>query len=270
MEREVRTVASSRCFFPKAAFFKSTAEIAELAKDVGYEGVEFLPTWRFVWEMKRYGKLLAPKEMVAAGHRDWRIDRVMLARLDNKSDWTYQLREKADLLFPPTNVCLASLKEFQKVYRKPVSTTWYDDTKNFSPVMLELHGYKVGVDKVELITWLKENPKKHGVVVDTTKFGNWLESINLVEKRDEILKELIPYIFEVHYRCIRKDNKWGLVSSKESREIIKLLSSFGYQRRIVVEFGWPDLDISPYGLFKEDMDSFRKMHQEIVAFISSL
>lgn len=270
MGKERKIVASHRCFFPKGAFFNSTDRMAELAKEVGYEGIEFLPTWRFVYEMKRYGKLLAPEEMISSGHRDWRIDRVMLARLDNRPDWTYQFREKADLLFPPTNICLAFLKKFQKLYRKPVSTTWYDDTKNFLPVMLELHGYKVGIDEKKLFEWLKEDPQKHGVVLDITKFPKWLESIGKFNRKDEILKKLVPYIFEVHYRQIRKDNKWKLTTPKEGREIIRKLFKYGYQGKVVVEFGWPDLDNPPFGLLKEDIGRFRKLHKQIISLLREI
>jgi hypothetical protein len=270
MGKERKIIASHRCFFPKGAFFKSTDRVAELAKEVGYEGIEFLPTWRFVYEMRRYGKLLAPEEVIASGHRDWRIDRVMLARLDNKPDWAYQLKEKADLLFPPTNICLVSLKEFQKVYQKPVSTTWFGDTKNFSPVMLELHGYKVGVDEKKLFEWLKEDPQKRGIVVDITKFPKWLESIGKLDRKDEILKKLVPYIFEIHYRQIRKDNQWKLMTPKEGKEIIRQLSGYGYQGKVVVEFGWPDLDKPPFGLLSEDLEEFKELHQKTINFIRNI
>ena len=256
-------IVSYRCFFPKAAYFKSTANIAKMATDVGYGGIEFLPTWRFVWEMKRYGKLLCPDKMVSSGHRDWRIDRIYLARFDDKPDWSYQLREKADLLFPPTNVCLSALQKFQKVYKKPVSTTWFEDTKNFSPVMLELHGYKCGVDEKDLFRWLKKESKNRGVVVDTTKFTKWLEDENLTKRKDIILEKLVPHIFEVHYRQIKSDNKYKLAPAKEGRQLIEKLISYGYKGKIVIEFGWPDLDISPFGLIKEDMKSFRKIHRDL-------
>lgn len=161
---------SSRCFFPKGAYFYSTTKMAKLAEEVGYEGIEFLPTWRFVWEMNRYGELLAPKEMITSGHRDWRFDRVMEAGIKEKPWWFYQLRNKEDWLFPPSNSCLFALKKFQKKYKVPISTAWFTDTKNFSPVMLELWGPAQGVSYQGLLAWLKEDPKNHGVVVDTAKF----------------------------------------------------------------------------------------------------
>jgi hypothetical protein len=263
-------IISHRCFFPKAAFFWPTDKIARFAEEIGYDGIEFLPTWRFVWEMKKYGRLLAAKSMVASGHRDWRIDRVYLARFDKKPDWAYQFREKADLLFPPTGVCLSALKKFQRVYKKPVSTTWFDDTNNFSPAMLEVHGYKCGVGERQLFGWLKSDPKNHGLVLDTTKFPKWLESIGKDNKKDEILKRLTPFISEVHYRQIRKDNKWFLASFKEGERMLKSLIRSGYRGRVVVEFGWPDLDVRPFGLFKEDLENFKKMHYELIAFIKNI
>ena len=136
--------------------------------------------------------------------------------------------------------------------------------------MLELHGHKLGVGKVELINWLRESPGKHGVVIDTTKFGKWLESVDLVRERNEVLRELVPYIFEVHYRQIRRDDRWKIGNAKESREIIELLSKLGYQGRIVVEFGWPDLDNPPFGWLSEDLEEFKKLHQEVINFIRNI
>jgi hypothetical protein len=248
----------------------SSRDIVDLAKEVGYEGVEFLPTWRFVREIKKYGKLLANKQMVVSGHRDWRFDRVMMARLDNKPDWKYQLREKADLLFPTSGACLSALRKFQKYYEVPVSVTWFEDTKNFSPVMLELWGVDQGINQEKLLRWLKSDPKERGVVIDTAKIGKWLKSNNLLEKKERVLEDLFPHIFEVHYRQVKKKNKWKLGKIHESSEILKLLLNFGYKGRVVVEFGWPDLDNPPFGIVSENMDRFRELHKRVRNSINSI
>src|SRR3989344_970637 len=160
IERKARIVSSGRNFFPKGAFFYSTKKVAELASEVGYEGVEFLPTWRFVWEMQRYGRLLAPKEMIVSGHRDWRLDRVMDPKNAREPVWLRQIKDMADWVSPPpTSLCLTVLKKFQRIYKVPISTIWFSDTKNFSPVMLEIYNQEQGIDQEGLIKWLKQNSK---------------------------------------------------------------------------------------------------------------
>src|SRR3989344_7253372 len=124
---KLKICISARCFFPKGAFFYSTARMAEMAEAVGYQGIEFLPTWRFVWEMARYGKLLAPRAMVVSGHRDWRQDRVMEAKNTKKSLIYSQVKNKYDWVFPPlSGLCLKALQKFQKVYKVPISVTWFE------------------------------------------------------------------------------------------------------------------------------------------------
>lgn len=268
--KQIKLCISHRCFFPKGAFYYSTEKIAKLAKEVGYDGVEFLPTWRFVWEMKWYGKLLAPKEMVVSGHRDWRFDGIMDARLKNKNFWSGQIKERAFSVFPASNICLSALKQFQKAYQVPVSVAWLSDTENFSPVMLELWGTRQGIDQKELMNWLRKNPKNKGVVIDTAKFGKWLESNRLLKEKKGILNQLIPHIFEIHYRQVNQGNKWELAKLKEIKEILRYVLKQGYRGRIVVEFGWPDLDDSPFGLFREDLEVFKKLHRNIFTFIQNI
>jgi len=271
----LKIVSSGRNFFPKGAFFYSTKKIAELAKGVGYEGIEFLPTWRFVWEMTRYGRLLASPEMLASGHRDWRFDRVMEARIKSRPDWWFQVREKTDWLFPPSGICLTALQKFQKIYKVPVSVAWFADTKNFSLVMLELWSKKQGIDQKGLLKWLGEDHKNHGVVIDTAKIDSWLISNNLEDKR-KALEELLPYTFEIHYRVksnirgVRLGGKKGVgeLSDKTTENLFSLLK-MGYRGRIVVEFGWPDLEGSPFGLIGEDIQGFKNLHRRIISLVKS-
>lgn len=269
----LKICVSDRCFFPKGAYFYSTAKMAELAQEVGYEGIEFLPTWRFVWEMKRYKKLLAPNKMIASGHRDWRFDRVMEAKIKKRPWWFYQLRNKEDWLFPPSNCCLSVLKKFQEKYKVPVSTAWFADTENFSPVMLELWSPAQGVDYQGLMRWLKENPKNHGVVIDTAKFTSWLKDNNLLKKKRQIFRRLLPHVFEVHYRSKKKglDKAVNLGGGlrDDSDENLKFVLKEGYQGRIVVEFGWPDLEQNLLK-WRGDWRQFRQFHQAIINFIRQI
>lgn len=269
----LKICVSSRCFFPRGAYFNSTAEMASLAKDVGYEGIEFLPTWRVIWEMNRYGELLAPKEMIASGHRDWRFDRVMEAKLKRKPWWFYQLKNKADWLFPLSNLCLTALKRFQRKYKVPVSTAWFADTENFSPVMLELWSPEQGVDYEGLMKWLRSNPTNRGVVVDTAKFTSWLKRNRLFQKKKEVFRTLLPHIFEVHYRSKKKglDRAMNLGGKlrHDTHENLRFVLKEGYRGRIVVEFGWPDIDEPILG-WRGDFSKFLKVHQRMVKFLKNL
>ena len=235
-----------------------------MARNVGYEGVEFLPTWRFVWEMKRYGKLLAPEGMVASGHRDWRFDRVMQAINEGKPSWLYQFKTKGDLLFPPSSLCREALQQFQKVYRVAVSTIHFNDTKNFSPVMLEIINKRESLGYIDLMEWLREDPKNRGVVLDTDKISLWLEDNNLADDKDRIISELIPFTSEIHYRSFLERYPGR---QERSGKNLQTILSLGFKGRVVVEFGWPDMENSPFGLFKEDLNVFKKIHKRLIAFV---
>jgi hypothetical protein len=265
---DLKLVVSHRCWFPNGAYFFSTKEIAEMAKDLGYEGVEWLSTWRFGWEMLRYRKLLAPDGMVVSGHRDWRFDRVMEAKLKGKPWWWYQFKNKEDWLFPPSGMAVRTLKRFQRRYKAPISVSWFEDTRNFSPVMLELWGRKQGVDYEGLLRWLDEDSENRGVVLDTAKFSSWLESCGLLGKRRKVMKRLLPNVFEVHFRLKKKgreaamDARWGRLKD-DTVENWNLVRELGWKGRVVVEVGWPDLDESPFGLLKEDLEKFRELHGRV-------
>ena len=274
IERKVSVISSARNFFPKGAFFYSTRQIAELAKEVDYEGIEFFPTWRVCWEVARYGKLLAQDSFVASLHRDWRFDRVMEARLKGKPDWRFQLREKADRLFPPSEITLKVLQKLELRYHVPVSTSWFSDTKNFSPVMLELWSPDQGIDYNNLLIWLNGDPKGRGVVLDTAKFTSWLKENRIENQKVKVFKNLLPQIYEVHYRS-KKENLIKSMNLRgelrdDSEDNLKFFLGNGFSGRIVVEFGWPDLDKAPFGLLKEDLPAFIKLHKDIISFIKGL
>ena len=273
---KLKICISARCFFPKGAFFYSTARMAEMAEAVGYQGIEFLPTWRFVWEMARYGKLLAPRAMVVSGHRDWRQDRVMEAKNTKKSLIYSQVKNNYDWVFPPlSGLCLKALQKFQKLYKVPVSVAWFEDTKNFLPVMLELWSSAQGINQKSLVDWLEKDPATRGVVLDTAKIDSWAISNNLDKKK--VMRQLLPFIFEVHYRVksnilgvdMGKTRGLGELSDETTRNLVDIIT-MGYKGRIVVEFGWPDLDRSPFGLISQDLDYFTKLHQRLINFISSI
>lgn len=241
--------------------------MAELAANIGYTGVEFLPTHRFVYEMWRYGRLLSPASMIRSGHRDWRFDRVMEAMLSNKPEWWYQLKNTEDWLFPPSRVCQWALTSFQAKYRVPISVMWFGDVENFSPVMLELWDTKQGVDQVKLIEWLKLDDKNRSVVVDTAKIVGWAASNEMM--LDTVLEQVFPYIGEVHYRAVRKGKtkSLGLGSAvvDSSDDVMKWLVNRGYRGRVVVEYGWPDLDEAPFGWVQGNLDLFQSLHHAVIA-----
>lgn len=250
----------------------STREMARIAREVGYDGIEFLPTWTFVYEMLRFGELTAPEEMIASGHRDWRFDRVMGALAKGRPWWWYQLRNKEDWLFPLSQICLPALQKFQKRYGVPISVSWTVDLPHFNPVMLELWGKAQGFDFADLKRWLEEDPENHGVVLDTAKFTSWLESNGLLDRKREIIRQLLPHIFEVHFRFKRKDRERALVGvgkdwgrlRDDTVENYLLVREAGYSGPVVVELGWPDVDESIVKMFGDDFCQFRQVHSELV------
>lgn len=277
-KRNFKLVASMRCFFPRGAFLMSTKEMARIAREVGYDGIEFLPTWSFVYEMLRFGELTAPEEMVASGHRDWRFDRTMGAITGGKPWWIYQLRNKEDWLFPLSQICLPVLQKFQKRYKVPVSVSWTADLPHFKPVMLELWGKAQGFDYAQLGRWIKNDPENHGIVLDTAKFTSWLESNNLLDRKREIIRRLLPHIFEVHFRFKKKGREgalggigkdWGRLRA-DTVENYQFVLEAGYSGPIVVELGWPDVDESIVRMLGEDFRKFRKVHSEFVEKLSQL
>lgn len=236
-------ISSSRNFFPGGAL-ESSKNLWQKAQEAGYQGIEFLPSWAVCWESISGGDLSIYPEFVSSLHRDWRLDRVMEARVKGKPDICYQLRNKEDWLFPPSDVCLGVLQKLQKKYKVSVSTMWFSDVKNFSPVMLELWSTEQGVNQNSLLTWLRKDPKNHGVVIDTAKIDSWAETNGISVEYS--LRKLWPYISEVHYRF--KGKSLGRISgvrgnlSEDSNKNMETILRMGYRGRIVVESGWPDME----------------------------
>lgn len=75
---------------------------------------------------------------------------------------------------------------------------------------------------------------------------------------------LLPHAFEVHHRSFLEKYTGRL---ERSRENLQTILSMGFKGRIVVEFGWPDLDEAPFGLISEDISRFKKLHKEIIDLI---
>lgn len=269
----IKPIISHRCLFPYGAFLFSTKQVAEIARDLGYQGVEFLPTWRFVWEIARHGKLLAEKETVHSGHRDWRFDRVMERKLGRRSFPSATFGSKPDYLFPPSFLCLRALKAFQKEYGVPVSTTWFSDLFHFSPTELELWGKEQGIDYQGLWKWLNEDSQNRGVVLDTYKFRGFLKSHQLEKQEDQIIKELLPYIREVHFRPGRGGEEMeDVLKGKIRTDSVQILSeviSTGYEGSVVVEFGWPEAGIVLKPSL-ENLDEFASFHRRLLSFVDDL
>lgn len=269
----MKIVCSLRNFFPKGGLFYSLKKQASLAKQVGYNGIYILPTWSIVLELLTKEKLSVSEDFLFHGHRDWRFDRIMEAKVKNKPWWFYQLRNKEDWLFPPSDICLKGLKKYQEVYRQPVSVMWFEDTNNFSPVTLELWNKMQGINHQELLRWLNKDRKNRGISLDTLKFPGWLESNNLQNKEDEVLEQILPYVINVDYRSTKKKREKSLAVTQgkieESDRLFKLILKKGYKGSITVEFGWPDLQSPPFGIFREDLSSFYKLHKNIIHRIKS-
>ncbi len=269
----MKVICSGRNFFPKGAWFYSTKEQSSLAKGVGYVGLNFLPTWRFVWEILTLGRLSSSPSMILSAHRDWRYDRIMEAKVRNKPWWLYQIRNKEDWLFPPLSWCLTAMKRFQTLYKKPVSVMWLEDAANFFPVVLELWDKIQGVNQRQLITWCKKDRRNHGVVIDTLKFSGWLKSNGLENKKNQVIDELMPYIKWVDYRATKKNREPSLAVTiekmVESERLFKLLLKKGYRGDVVVEYGWPDLESPPFGIIRENRDAFNKFHKNLIKKITN-
>lgn len=273
--KKIKIVCSGRNFFPGGAFWLSTRRQEELARAAGYDGIEFLPTWRVAGEVVRHGRLLCSDKFVVSLHRDWRFDVVMETKI-RKKPWWNQFRRGFDWLFPLSGRCLSVLKKLQKRYKVAVSIMWFEDAKNFSRVMLELWNKKSqGVGYKELLRWLKEDKENHGVVMDTAKLTSWLESEGLVDKKEEVIKRLLPHTFEIHWRLKKKGRVIGLKGlggglKEDTDENLRLILKLGYQGRVVVEAGWPDLDDNQVGWLRADWSKWRDQHKRLVRRVRRL
>lgn len=247
----MKICVSDRCFFPRSAF-TSSKTIVELAKSLGYEQVEFHPTWAVWWETLMRGKLSCQSEDVSSFHISWREDGRNMGLGFFKSLFNPDYR-----IFPPEILGTKVIQQLEKMYKKPVVVHWQEDFDRFKLPLLELHG-PLGMNWQQIEVAIKRERIK-GIVIDTGKFGGWLKLTG--EKEDRVLPNLLPYIGEVHFRMGYVGGK-----EKESIRIMKKLVKMGYQGRVVSEMGWPDFG-SIEVLHQEGLE---KAHQRIVKFLKNL
>ena len=135
--------------------------------------------------------------------------------------------------------------------------------------MLELWNQRQGIDQTRLIGWLKEDSKNRGVVIDTAKIDSWLISNDLEDQKAGIIQTLLPHTFEVHYRVKGKYNRRvqldgvGELSEKSTDNLKRILDT-GYQDKVVVESGWPDVDIP------QNESDVISLHANLLNFIARL
>jgi len=247
----LKICVSDRCFFPKSTFMSSKV-IIKLAKSLGYEQVEFHPTWAVWWETLRRGKLSCQPEEISSFHISWRED----GQHDGLN--SFQVFFNPDYrVFPFEFLGTKALQKLEKKYQKPVVIHWQEDFAKFNSPLLELHG-PLGMNWQQIEVAIKRERIK-GIVIDTGKFEGWRKLTG--EKENRVLPNLFPYIGEVHFRMGYVGGK-----EKESVRIMKKLVKMGYQGRVVVEMGWPDPD-SIEVLRQEGLE---KVHQRIVKFLKNL
>lgn len=248
---KLKICVSDRCFFPKSAF-TSSKTIVELAKSLGYEQVEFHPTWAVWWETLMRGKLSCQSEDISSFHISWRED----GKYDGLNSFKVFLNPNYRV-FPFEPLGTKTLQKLGEKYQKPVVIHWQEDFDRFKSPLLELHG-SLGMNWQQIEVAIKRERMK-GIVIDTGKFEGWLKLTG--EKEDRVLPNLLPYIGEVHFRV-------GYVGGKEeeSIRIMKKLVKMGYQGRVVLEMGWPD----PRSIEILRRDGLEEVHQRIVKFLKNL
>lgn len=254
----LKICASDRCFFPKSAFMSSKA-VVELAKSLGYEQVEFHPTWAVWWETLIRGKLSCQAEDISSFHISWRED----GQHDGLNSFQVFFNPNYRV-FPFEPLGTKTLQKLGKKYQKPVVIHWREDVDRFKSPLLELHGpLEMNWQQIE-----KEIKKGNieGVLVDTDKFSDWLKATG--EKENQALRRLFSYIKEIHFRFRHKEDVEPLSGGKETKSarLARKIIEMGYQGRVVVEMGWPDFG-SIEVLRQEGLE---KVHQEIVKFLKNL
>jgi len=249
---------SDRCFFPKSAFMSSKA-VVRLAKSLGYEQVEFHPTWAVFWEVLTRGKLSCQAGDISSFHIGWREDGVGAG-----FGFLKRMLMPTYFIFPFESLGTLALQRLEKVYKKQTVCHWPWDFEKFKNPILELHSFlHFGLREIKDLV---KDGKIKGLVVDTDKFDGWLKR----HKHGEnwALKKLLPDICEVHFRFGYKENIGASlnIGKTNSARILAKLIKLGFEGRVVVEMGWPDkrsvFVLKKYGL--------EKVHKEIVGFLRSL
>jgi len=260
----MKICVSDRCFFPWSAF-KSSKRVIKLAKDLGYEEVEFHPTWNIWGEFLTRKKLVCKAEDISSFHIDWRQD----ISHDNYGFFTRNFCKLHYHLFPPGFLAVRTLQKLEKKYKKQIVIHWLENINQYQNPILELHSL-LSIGLKELEAYFKQG-KIAGIVIDTHKFLDWVKINKIKESSYSILKRLMKMIVEVHFR-FKTDKDIKFLSGgpdTNSIKIIKQLIKLGYQGRVVVEAGWPDAGTAA-NLWQVDMAKAKKIHAQIVNFLKSI
>jgi len=254
----LKICVSDRCFFPKSAFMSSRA-IVKLAKNLGYEQVEFHPTWAVWFEVLTKGKLSCQSGDISSFHISWREDgrNMGFGFLKNLFNPDYRI-------FPPEILGTKALQQLEKRYKKPVVIHWQEDFERFKSPLLEIHGL-LRMNRRQIEKEIKGGRIK-GVVVDTDKFTDWLEETE--ENESQALGKFFPYVKEIHFRFRHKEDVDPLSGGKETKSarVVKKLAKMGYGGRVVIEMGWPDSG----SIEVLRQEGLKKVHQRIVKFLKNL
>jgi hypothetical protein len=256
---KLKICVSDRCFFPKSAFMSSKA-VVKLAKSLGYEQVEFHPTWAVWFEALTKGKLSCQSSDICSFHINWRED-------GRKGGFGFIKRAfliPAYWVFPPECLSNLTLQKLEKKYRKPVVVHWREDFDRYRYPIAELHGLlRLNLERVEEMI---KNGQIMGVVIDTEKFDGWLEKTG--EKESQTLGRLLPFIKEVHFRFRNKEEVEFLLRGKESKsaQLMMKLVKRGYKNQVVVEIGWPEKGAME--ILKAE--GFERVHKKIINFLKNL
>ena len=249
----LKICVSDRCFFPHCAFWCSQKTV-KLAESLGYEAIEFHPTWAIWIESMFKNKLNCHPDKISSFHASWRED----ARSYWQGSWLGKIIYPAYNIFPPEPLGTKTLKILEKRYQKPVVIHWQQNFTHFQKPILELHGL-LKMNKRQILNAISKKEIK-GIVIDTDKFKGWLKENK--DSEAQVLKDLFPHIQEVHFRFGHQENL-DLFSNKvtsNSAKLTKKLIKMGYQGKVVVEMGWPDKGsikiLHQLGL--------KKTHQEII------
>lgn len=255
----LKICVSDRCFFPKSAFTSSKAAV-ELAKSLGYEQLEFHPTWAVWFEVLVKGKLSCQSSDICSFHISWRED-------GRNAGFGFIKRTflvPAYYIFPPESWCNRTLQKLERKYKKPVVVHWREDFNRYSSPLVELHS-SLGMNRTQIEKEIKKGAIK-GVLIDTDKFSGWLKSTG--EKESQSLRRLFPYIGEVHFRFRYKEDVDSLSGGRETNSVklMKKLIKMGCKEKVVVEIGWPD----PEAIEVLHKLGLEEVHRRIVEFLKSL
>jgi hypothetical protein len=237
----------------------STKAVVELAKSLGYEQVEFHPTWAVWWETLTKDKLSCRARDISSFHINWREDR----RNEGMSFIRGNFLIKHSWVFAFESMGIWALRKLEKKYRKPVVVHWPEDFDRYQYPIVELQSF-LGLNLKKVENELKKGRIK-GVLIDTDKFTGWLEATG--ERENHVLRRLFPYIKEIHFR-FRHQEDARLSRSKKTKtvQLMEKLVGMGYKGRVVVEMGWPD----PGSIEVLQKLGLKEIHRRIVKFLENI